>query len=76
LTVAEQELYRIIYFKTEIKYKKYMSNNNSTNQEIFYKAIDALEISELQKIKVKILAIEFAHKEYIMGTELATQSLI
>jgi|GEM_PF-5516681 len=53
-----------------------MSNNNSTNQEIFYKAIDALEISELQKIKVKILAIEFAHKEYIMGTELATQSLI
>ena len=50
--------------------------SKETNQEILYKAIDALEISELQKIKVKLLSIEFGHKEYIMGTDLATKTLI
>ena len=38
-----------------------------TNREIFYKDLDALDLTELQKIDVKILAIEYAHKEYLLG---------
>tara|TARA_R110001606_G_C15212584_1_gene633073 strand:+ start:308 stop:502 length:195 start_codon:yes stop_codon:yes gene_type:complete len=38
-----------------------------TNQEIFYKAIEALDITEVQKIDIKLLAIEYAHREYLLG---------
>jgi len=38
-----------------------------TNREIFYKDLDALNLTELQKIDVKILAIEYAYKEYLLG---------
>jgi hypothetical protein len=38
-----------------------------TNQEIFYKAIEALDITEIQKIDIKLLAIEYAHREYLLG---------
>lgn len=38
-----------------------------TNRDIFYKDLDALDLTELQKIDIKILAIEYAHKEYLLG---------
>jgi hypothetical protein len=38
-----------------------------TNREIFYKALDALDLTRIQKIDVEILAIEYAHKEYLLG---------
>ena len=38
-----------------------------TNRDNFYKDLDALGLTELQKIDVKILAIEYAHKEYLLG---------
>ena len=34
-----------------------------TNQEIFYKAVDALNLPQIQKIDIKLLGIEYAHKE-------------
>ena len=38
-----------------------------TNREIFYKDLDTLDLTELQKIDIKILAIEYAYKEYLLG---------
>ena len=38
-----------------------------TNRDIFYKDLDTLDLTELQKIDIKILAIEYAHKEYLLG---------
>ena len=38
-----------------------------TNRDIFYKDLDALNLTDLQKIEVKMLAIEYAHKEYLLG---------
>lgn len=38
-----------------------------TNRDNFYKAIDDLNLTKLQKIDVKILAIEYAQNEYLLG---------
>jgi len=47
-----------------------------TNQEIFYKAVDALNITEIQKIDIKLLGIEYAHKEYLKGMQTASQNAL
>ena len=38
-----------------------------TNRDKFYKDLDALNLTDLQKIEVKMLAIDYAHKEYLLG---------
>jgi len=47
-----------------------------TNQEIFYKAVDALDITGIQKIDIKLLGIEYAHKEYLKGMQIANKSAL
>lgn len=47
-----------------------------TNQEIFYKAVDALDITEIQKIDVKILGIDYALKEYLRGIEMQSNETL
>jgi len=42
-----------------------------TPQETFYKAIEAMGLTELQQIDIKIKANEFARKEWTEGFERA-----
>ena len=47
-----------------------------TNQEFFYKAVDALDITEIQKIDIKLLGIVYAHKEYFKGMQTANKTAL
>lgn len=46
-----------------------------TNQEIFYKSVDALEITELQKLMIKFGADSYAHQEYKEASKLGQERL-
>ena len=46
-----------------------------TNQEIFYKRVDALEIRELQKLIIKIEAGVYSHEEYKTASKLGQERL-
>jgi hypothetical protein len=46
-----------------------------TNQEIFYKGVDALEITDLQKLEIKILGDVYAHEEYKTASKLGQERL-
>ena len=47
-----------------------------TNQETFYKGIDALALTDEQTLDVKMLALEFAHQEYQKAAELGHERLM
>ena len=47
-----------------------------TNQEIFYKGIDKLGLTDKQKLDVKILALEYAHQEYTKAAKLGHDRLM
>jgi hypothetical protein len=47
-----------------------------TNQEIFYKGIDKLNLTDKQKLDVKILALEYAHQEYTKAAKLGHDRLM
>ena len=47
-----------------------------TNQEIFYKGIDKLSLTDKQKLDVKILALEYAHQEYTKAAKLGHDRLM
>ena len=47
-----------------------------TNQETFYKGIDALALTDEQKLDIKMLALEFAHQEYQKAAELGHERLM
>jgi hypothetical protein len=46
-----------------------------TNQEIFYKSVDALDITEIQKLEIKILGGVYAHEEYKTASKLGQERL-
>ena len=46
-----------------------------TNQEIFYKGVDALEITDLQKLEIKILGGVYSHEEYKTASKLGQERL-
>jgi prefoldin subunit 5 len=46
-----------------------------TNQEIFYKDVDALKITEIQKLMIKFGADSYAHEEYREATKLGQERL-
>ena len=47
-----------------------------TNQEKFYKGIEALELTDEQTVDVKMLALEFAYQEYTKAAELGHERLM
>ncbi len=40
-----------------------------TNQETFYKELEKMNLSELQKVSIRIIALEFARDEWQDGYE-------
>ena len=57
---------------------QYINQNKTdmTNQEIFYKGIDKLDLTDKQKLDVKILALEYAHQEYTKAASLGHDKLM
>ena len=47
-----------------------------TNQEKFYKGIEALNLTDEQTVDVKMLALEFAHQEGSKAAELGYKRLM
>ena len=47
-----------------------------TNQEKFYKGIEALDLTDEQTVDVKMLALEFAYQEYTKAAELGHERLM
>ncbi len=46
-----------------------------TNQEFFYKSVDALEITSIQKLMIKFGADIYAHEEYKEASKLGQERL-
>jgi hypothetical protein len=46
-----------------------------TNQEVFYKSVDALDITEIQKLMIKFGADSYAHGEYREAAKLGQERL-